>query len=225
MSYTYTAIIVEPRCHKALSFVLENFTSNLSDEWSFIIFHGNQNIDFVIDIVDTKLKAHKNRIQLINLKVDNLSIDDYNRLFKYNKEFYAHIPTETFLVFQTDTIIFKKHRHLINEFLKYDYVGAPWGYHPRENLAVGNGGLSLRKKSKMLEIMESEGESDAPEDVYFSDPKHVSIYKPSKQEAMFFSVEQIFHPVSFGCHKPWMGSSQLRYVHDEANILFELNDV
>ena len=221
----YTAIIVEPRCHKALSFVLENFTSNLSDEWSFIIFHGNKNIEFILTIINTKLVAHKNRIQLVNLGVDNLSSDDYNNLFKYNKDFYQHIPTETFLVFQTDTIIFGKHKDLINNFLKYDYVGAPWGCQFRENLTVGNGGLSLRKKSKMLEIIEKEGENDDPEDVYFSDPKHVSIFKPSKQEAMFFSVEQIFNPISFGCHKPWSGSSHLRHVHEEAKILFELNDV
>ena len=73
------------------------------------------------------------------MNVDNLTIRDYNRLFT-NKSFYDYIPTETFLIFQTDTMIFKEHKNLINNFLEYDYVGAPW-------LAckqVGNGGLSLR---------------------------------------------------------------------------------
>lgn len=36
---------------------------------------------------------------------------------------------------------------------------------------VGNGGLSLRKKSKMIEIMEKQGINDYPEDIYF----HVTI--------------------------------------------------
>ena len=36
----YTAVIVEPREHKALSFVLNNFLENLSDEWNIIIMHG-----------------------------------------------------------------------------------------------------------------------------------------------------------------------------------------
>ena len=40
---TYTAIIIEPREHKALEFVLSNFLQNLSTKWNFIIFHGNKN--------------------------------------------------------------------------------------------------------------------------------------------------------------------------------------
>ena len=36
--FKYTAIIVEPRCHKALSFVLQNFFENLSDEWGVYYF-------------------------------------------------------------------------------------------------------------------------------------------------------------------------------------------
>jgi hypothetical protein len=48
----YTAIIIEPREHKALSFVLNNFLSNLSNDWSFIIFHGNKNSEYVKNIVN-----------------------------------------------------------------------------------------------------------------------------------------------------------------------------
>lgn len=38
--------------------------------------------------------------------------------------------------------------------MQYDYVGAPLPLHFELNLGtlVGNGGLSLRKKSKMLEV-------------------------------------------------------------------------
>ena len=58
----YTAIIVEPREHKALPYVLENFLNNLSDDWSFIIFHGNLNLKFIINIINEKLSKHVNRI-------------------------------------------------------------------------------------------------------------------------------------------------------------------
>ena len=51
VSNKYTAVIVEPRKHAALSFVLENFLKNLSNEWNIIIFHGNLNIDFVNNII------------------------------------------------------------------------------------------------------------------------------------------------------------------------------
>ena len=105
----YTAIIVEPRKHKALPFVLENYLTNLSEDWSFIIFHGKKNLEFIINIINDKLNKHIHRIRLMNLDVDNLTINDYNNLLKYNKHFYDSIPTEIFLVFQTDSISIKKY--------------------------------------------------------------------------------------------------------------------
>jgi hypothetical protein len=224
---SYTAIIVEPREHKALPYVLENFLKNLSEEWSFILFHGNKNVEFVTDLLNGRLRAHQHRIRRIQMNVDNLTLDDYNNLFKYNRSFYDCIPTETFLVFQTDSVLFEKNKHLINAFLQYDYVGAPWNHYPRPNELVGNGGLSLRKKSKMLEIMEKEGKNDLPEDVYFSCPQHVSIYKPSFTDALFFSVEEVFHAVSFGCHKPWgrYYRDMLYDMHEEVRELYKYNDV
>jgi hypothetical protein len=197
----YTAIIVEPRKHKALSFVLNNFLENLSDDWKIIIFHGNLNKQFTQNIINNL--CYKERIQMKNLNIDNLTIREYNNLFMNNKDFYNYIPTETFLVFQTDTMIFPKYKNNINNFLKYDYVGAPWSFNPRNNQNVGNGGLSLRKKSKMLEIMDKDSNKTCNEDVYFSCTNSVSLYKPSFEDAKHFSIEMVFSNQSFGCHKPW----------------------
>ena len=148
-NYKYSAIIIEPRNHPALEFVLNNFTTNLNDDWGFVIFYGNLNYDYVINIV-TKIPNYYNRIKLININIDNLTIDMYNDLLK-NINLYEYIPTETFLIFQTDTLINPKYKDLIYEFINYDYVGAPWIF----NNQVGNGGLSLRKKSKMIDIIQT----------------------------------------------------------------------
>ena len=229
----YTAVIVEPRQHKAFPYVLENFLNNLSNDWSFIIFHGNLNLKFIVNIINGKLIKHVHRIKLINLNVDNLTVDKYSNLLKYSKYFYDCIPTETFLVFQTDTIIFEKHKHLINNFLHYDYVGAPWNNAPcnkNKNDCVGNGGLSLRKKSKMLEIMKKQGKNDYPEDVYFSCYDSVSIHKPTFNDASLFSIEEIFSEMSFGCHKPWCGMMSnneflLYNTYEEVKELYKYNDI
>jgi hypothetical protein len=112
------------------------------------------------------------------------------------------LPTETLLIFQSDTIIFPKHKDLINKFLEYHYVGAPW---PNKWPApLGNGGLSLRKKSKMLEIIQKNPYRGQPEDVYFSTPRNVTLYTPTYEEALTFSVENVFSAISFGCHQPWL---------------------
>ena len=209
--YKYTAIIIEPRQHRALHFVLNNFLENLSSNWSIILFHGNKNIDYVNNIIDNQLTQYKQRISLVNLNVDNLTDYEYSDILK-NKDIYDYIKTEHFLIFQTDTLILKENKHLINGFLQYDYVGAPW----KMDKNVGNGGLSLRRKSKMLEIIDQNSKqntieihgkifntSEIHEDIFFSYCKDVYVYKPDFETAQHFSVETVFNDKSFGIHKPW----------------------
>jgi len=235
----YTAVLIEPRCHSAMSLVLHNFAKNLSDEWNILILHGNLNIEYVSNIINTELFEYKSRITKINLNVDNLTTNEYNRLFKTEK-FYEYIPTETFLIFQTDTFIIEENKDLINDFLEYDYVGAPWGeiYLPQFSIheynAVGNGGLSLRKKSKMLEILEKNKDTeifkDTNEDACFSFQKNVEVKKPDFDKAKQFSVETIFSEKTFGIHCAWrwMSKENMKYlINMDKNILklMEYNNV
>jgi hypothetical protein len=141
------------------------------------------------------------------LGVDNLNTNEYSALIA-SKSFHDYIPTEMFLVFQVDTMIMSKYAYLVNVFLQYDYVGAPWMWPwSVSGEAVGNGGFSLRRKSKMLEILEKVpypyGQG---EDCYFSTAHlhgPVQVNKPSGEQAKLFSVEQTFSEVTFGTHKPW----------------------
>jgi len=193
-SYKYTAVIVEPREHAALEYVLNNYNEHLSDEWQFILYHGNKNKEYAEKICNDIFKP--GRMTLLNLNVDNLTINDYNQLL-YTKSFWESIPTEIILIFQTDSIICSKHKDLINSFLKYDYVGAPW-----VNRNVGNGGLSLRNKSKMIEILNQCPNTNMNEDVYFSNGcDEITINKPSFEEATLFSIETVISNKSFGIHK------------------------
>lgn len=203
MSNIYTAIIIEPRKHKALEFVLKNFTSLLDQRWQFVILHGNVNETFVKNIVD---KIPDRKITMINLNVNNLKISEYNAMF-YDKSFYDYIPTEMFLVFQTDTMISEKYKDYIYNYMQYDYVGAPW-----RNGNVGNGGLSLRRKSKMLEVLDKcdHIKMYTPtqlwnEDAFFSEKINdvIKLNKPSFEEAKKFSIETVFSNESFGIHNCW----------------------
>jgi len=194
---SYTAVIVEPRKHRALSFVLNSFLTNLSDKWNIIIFHGNINEQFVKNIINEEMPRFKKRITLENLGVDNLSITQYNELLT-SESFYKKIPTEIMLIFQTDTMINDKNKEKIDEFMKYDYVGAPWA----SSKEIGNGGLSLRKKSKIIKKLRECKYGGENEDLYFSDDKCVKFKKPDYEKAKEFSVEQVYYDRPFGVHKP-----------------------
>jgi len=243
----YTAVIFEFRKHKALSFVLNNFLENLSNEWNILIFHGNKNVDYVNNIIKNDLFEYNERACCNHLDVDNLTPTEYSDLLKTNKYIYQCIPSEIFLIFQTDTMIFKNYRHIINNFLKYDYVGAPWVHNNAirvydaktnvtlrncSNYNVGNGGLSLRKKTKMIEIIDTIDRlntydlyKNIPEDVFFSCNEFVPIYKPTHDEAKFFSIENDFSYAAFGCHKPWLlleSDNRLLEYYPEIEKLYEL---
>jgi hypothetical protein len=210
---------------------LQNFAKNLSDEWNILILHGNLNIEYVNNIINNDLHEYKSRITTKNLNIDNLKIEEYNDLLK-SEYFYQYIPTETFLIFQTDTLIIEKYKEMINEYLEYDYVGAPWSetYLPEfgihEYNAVGNGGLSLRKKSKMLEIIKKNKETELfkkmNEDICFSLQKNIEVKKPDFEKAKQFSIETIFSEKSFGIHSPWrwLSNEHMRYlINMDKNIL------
>jgi hypothetical protein len=207
-SFKYSAIMVEPRKHLAYELVLRNFLSNLSNEWQFHLFVGNNNEEYVRTIVT---RINDPRVCIHNIGIPNLTPITYSKLF-FDPLFYSFIPTETFLVFQTDSFVNPLSKHLIYEFLEYDYVGAPW-----KSKQVGNGGLSLRKKTKMLEIINKQRWNGSHwEDTFFS--TYTDIHKPTCEHATFFSVETIFNETSFGIHNCWT-----HLTTDETEILVKNN--
>jgi hypothetical protein len=222
----YTAVIIEPRNHKALNLVLSNFNENLNNDWKFLIYHGNSNKEFIEEI--TKNNNMDHRCKMISLNINNLSIDHYNKLL-YNEYFYTNIDTDYFLIFQTDTLISNKYKDNIYKFLHYDYVGAPWKIINK----VGNGGLSLRKKSKMLEMLKKGGYIKDNGEVHYEDRFFtntcgndigIGLNIPTIEEAKFFSVETIFSNNSFGLHKPWnyLTSEELNLLKNNFPELEEL---
>jgi hypothetical protein len=223
----YTAVIIEPRVHEAFEMVLENFLTRLDRRWDFIIFHGNLNKDLLENLIDTKFSEHKSRIKLIKMNIDNLTLYDYSRLFRC-KRFYDYIPTEMFLIFQLDTLISDVYYDKIYDFMDYDYVGAPWAEHmiPHVKNRVGNGGLSLRRKSKMLEVIQNTTcPIDTLEDQIFA--LYDNLNRPSIDEAMHFSVESIYYDQSFGIHKSWwyLSETQMQEISQHIPGIYKLRDL
>jgi hypothetical protein len=210
-----TAVIVEPRRHPALSFVLNNVVANLSSDWKILIFHGKDNAEYVHEIIK-HINEPSRFLKPIQLDIDNLSFDQYNAVLM-SHAFYNCIPTETILIFQTDTMILEPSQ--LEEFLSYDYVGAPW-----RTGEVGNGGLSLRKRSKMIAISTTVNHFNINEDVYFSKQRIVPLKKPMFQEAKRFAVETVFYPSPFGIHAPWkhLTSNEMDQLTKKYPAIYEL---
>jgi GR25 family glycosyltransferase involved in LPS biosynthesis len=202
-SGAHTAIIIEPRksMQKALVFVVNNLLDNLT-KWNIIIFPGTENKDDVKQFVSSLPMKRKSRVTVKDIGLATMDLKQYNALMM-SRKILDEIPTEVFMVVQTDSLICKDGKHLLDRFIKakYDYVGAPW----KDRNALGNGGFSLRRKSMMLKILDKCPTLNHNEDGFFSggcegaQPK-----KPSPEEAEEFSVETIYNGKQpFGIHKAW----------------------
>jgi len=193
----YYAVIVEPRINpKMLSIIinhlyfLNNNDSNI--KWGLQVFHGVDNQDFTYDI----LKDIKN-VDFVNTGVKDFTKIEYNQYMK-SYEFWKQVKGKKILTFQTDTLLM---RCGIDDFLKFDYIGAPWTK-PKENKFIGNGGLSLRTKEVMLDISNKHKDYEPRwEDIFFV--KWLNDNQlPNIETAMRFSVENLYHPKPFGLHNP-----------------------
>jgi hypothetical protein len=89
------------------------------------------------------------------------SLDDYNALILQG--LLRHLETDHVLLAQYDGFV-SNPSCWSDDFLAWDYIGAPWPQYRHH--AVGNGGFSLRSRRLLAALRELPVEtSDAPEDV------------------------------------------------------------
>lgn len=92
----------------------------------------------------------KYNVQYKNIKKINSSRDYSNFMIG---QLHKYIETDFMLVIQHDGIIYNP-KKWTDDFLNYDYIGAPWSRCDSKNRYVGNGGFSLRSKKLMKYVSE-----------------------------------------------------------------------
>lgn len=161
------------------------------------IIIDNRQID-----IDSVIKKHKKFlptkcgiIHITDVEINDMH--DYNRLLG-SEFFWELIPFDKVLIFQADSGLL---RTGIEEFLEYDYIGAPYDH---IDFPAMNGGFSLRTKSVMMDIVKKfpyNVSIHGNEDLYFSTRVPLVGGKlPTKEIAQKFSVETIFSLGSLGYH-------------------------
>jgi hypothetical protein len=196
-------VIVEPRCHPLLIPVIKNFMYLLQEKgYGLIVYHGTANEQFLRD----GLAGWPDTIHYVQMGYANLSSSMYNTMLKSLSfwEGLLKMGCEHALIFQTDVVLFKD---TIDDYLDYDYVGAPW----KDSFfgcRVGNGGFSLRRVETMLRLLTL---PPAQRNVYGNEDGFFGLLcmrngynLPSVDVASTFSVETIYHPDPCGLHKPWL---------------------
>jgi hypothetical protein len=123
-----------------------------------------------------------------------------------NSAFWQMVKGEKILFFQLDSVFCSNSPHKLNDFLQYDYIGAPWHIRHKIPAIVGNGGFSLRSRNKsiaLLSIRTYNRTIGYHEDVWFSKFLHlVNANIAPEHIARKFSVETVFYPTPLAVHKP-----------------------
>jgi hypothetical protein len=192
------AVLVETRLLPDLMKIIENHLLFLPEDWGFMMFGSKENEKWFHD--------HFPDCPFVTLGNKDLQPKDYNIMLT-SKWFWEKIPFDKILIFQHDSRLLKEG---IEEFLQWDYVGAPWKFQHHG----GNGGLSLRTKAAMIDIIERNTPyyetypDEGNEDVWFCNKlKYYSIHHPDplwklapRDICTKFCVESIYEMGTLGVH-------------------------
>eukprot|EP00747_Dinoflagellata_sp_TGD_P119007 gnl/TRDRNA2_/TRDRNA2_172934_c1_seq10.p2 gnl/TRDRNA2_/TRDRNA2_172934_c1~~gnl/TRDRNA2_/TRDRNA2_172934_c1_seq10.p2 ORF type:complete len:150 (+),score=26.59 gnl/TRDRNA2_/TRDRNA2_172934_c1_seq10:400-849(+) len=146
-------------------------------------------------------------------------------------EFWDVIPAkyEHVLVFESDSLLLQNHI-CVDRFLQWDFVGAPWKKaHPKLG-SVGNGGFSMHRRRKALEMLKHryvrEARASFPDFRMHADAIIVSVLKavgaslPEATVAEEFAVESCFNPNTCAIHAAWKNKIEV----NELRHLLKLAD-
>ena len=208
------ALMLESRMFENTEFILRQFSRYLPEDFAMWIYVTPNVYSSYVELAN-KLNNNINIIQLPSQYVLN-SVNDYNNIM-LDISFWSLLQQfERVLVFQMDTMIYRKG---IERFYEYDYIGAPWN--PSSNMAtsVGNGGLSLRNIQAMIYCLQNRNnvhvgifnKNNIAEDVFYAYAMSQFGYKVADIEnALSFSIESYgYNENSLGSHKLYVYNSEL----------------
>ena len=201
--YPCIAVIVENRTIDLLVTVVHNINYNIPSSWPIQIFHNKKNEQFIqSSSLAPLISSGKIFLTLLDVSYDK---NETNQLLT-NPKFWQQVRGEKILFFQIDSIMCSNSPHKITDFLQYDYVGAPsppMNFPFSETIFVGNGGFSLRSRSKLLALIAHLSYDLAiAEDVWYGVNLHrVNGTVATFETAMRFAVEYVYYERPLAIHK------------------------
>lgn len=199
---SYAAFLLDGRPYHDLEPTIRDHIKYLPEDWDCLLFLPASYASLM------KRFRDEPRVKFFEVPPDMLnSYEKYDEVLARDLELWEILcGYDRVLLFQEDSKIL---RPGVEEFLEWDYIGAPWPTMPQTPMIgyVGNGGLSLRNPKVFLDIAKNE-KHDPPRYSWrwYEDQWFISYFKKYDVKvapvavAERFSVENIFKLGSFGCH-------------------------
>jgi hypothetical protein len=218
------AALMETRASPNLVPLILHFASVLGPTWPIKIFTTPATIANLSTSAAFERKIADQSISFVHLPETETFKEHSSVSAFFSKPWFWEqlAPAERVLMFQSDSIICANSRRTVDDFLEYDFIGAP----VREGLGAGyNGGLSIRNVPLILEIVNNESwvedkkekngkYKDGPnvdyEDQWFyAKMKERNAHFPTQEVASQFAVETILADEPLGYHQAnvWQAGS------------------
>ena len=219
------ALIIDTRINDAFKVIINNMKRIIPENWKVIFMCGTKNKKWV--------EENFTDINIICLKKETLTVKEYDQMLK-TKEFWEQfLSVDKILMFQLDTLVNPNSKHKLEDYLHFDYVGAPWAEHIRNKYPFlpyygGNGGFSLSSVKMRIDILNKATSMKYSEDIMFSRELVNSNYKVAPSYiAKTFAVETEFYEDPLAIHKPWpyINSSQLKHLENKFPYLKHIKNI
>ncbi len=157
------AVIIETRQTAAFIPLVLHFSAVLGPDWPIIIYSSEENFGS-FTTSDALRRYRKSGRIVVRPLADGLYFPDWAAVSEFVTEPWLWqdlAPAEHILMFQTDSILCANAARSVEDFFEWDFIGAPIVKQYGEGF---NGGLSLRKRSTILRVLE--------EFTWLDDPGH-----------------------------------------------------
>lgn len=170
-NHSKVALLIENRPNPILAPLMLHFMSVVPPDWRFRFMGSIESVEHINQSVAIREHVTAGKLDLTYIP-SNMSTSGQEMISRFltNLWLYETVlqPAEWLLVFQTDSMLCANSPHNINDYLEYDWIGAPWNPNARWG---GNGGLSIRRVSAMIDVLREQVRVDGsePEDVWLAE--------------------------------------------------------
>lgn len=165
------ALLIENRSNPILAPLMLHFMSVVPPDWRFRFMGSVESVEFLNKSVAIRSQVTAGKLDLSYIP-SNMSVASQEEISRFLTNLWMYetvlAPAEWLLIFQTDSILCANARRNLNDFLDYDWIGAPWNPAARFG---GNGGLSIRRVSAIVDVLRSQQRADfsEAEDVWLAE--------------------------------------------------------
>ncbi|KAL9615166.1 MAG: hypothetical protein Q9167_000372 [Letrouitia subvulpina] len=168
---TKVALLIENRPVAMLAPQVLHMINVIPRDWKAQFMGSEESLAYINSSAAIQRQVKIGKLDLTHIP-SNMSVGGQEEISQFLTTLWLYEtvlkPAENLLIFQTDSILCANSGKSLNDWLEYDWVGAPWN---RAGRYGGNGGLSLRKVSSIITVLRNQVRINysEPEDVWLSE--------------------------------------------------------